>query len=564
MDQKDKDIEKLLTDLKTLPKETEWVEFKNNYYDPQEIGEYISALSNSACLHNKANGYLVFGIEDETHNVVGTHFKPKQKKVGNEELENWLARLLNPRIDFVIYEFQDTGKQIVLFEIDATVNTPVKFRGIDYIRVGSYKKKLSDHLEKERKIWKKKIEYDWSAQTCKGATIDDLDEGAIQKARTEYKNKNPRLAKEVDTWDNTTFLNKAKVTIEGRITRTAIILLGKDESTHLLSPSVAQMTWILKDEHNIEKDYTHFGPPFLLNIEKVFNKIRNINYRYLPDGTLFPIEISQYDSWVIREALHNCIAHQDYELKGKINIVENPGELIFSNLGSFIPGSVEAVIKSDAPPPGRYRNLFLAQAMVSLNMIDTIGSGIRKMFLSQRQRFFPLPDYYLTQPEKVIVKIQGKILDENYTRLLIENADLDLTTVILLDKVQKQIKLSKDEHRFLKSKKLIEGRYPNLFVSSKIASVTGEKAKHIKYRGFDKKYYQDLVVAFIKEHGSVTRKEINDLLLSKLSDIMSQEQKMTKINNMLTEMSGRLKIIKNIGSRKVPCWVFNNTNKSKK
>ncbi|KAF5428677.1 ATP-dependent DNA helicase RecG, partial [Candidatus Methanophagaceae archaeon] len=138
------------------------------------------------------------------------------------------------------------------------------------------------------------------------------------------------------------------------------------------------------DEHNQEKDYAHFGPPFILNVEKVFAKVRNLNYRYLPDGRLFPLELTQYDSWVIREVLHNCIAHQDYELTGRINVVEKPDELLFTNLGHFIPGDVETVIQQDSPPD-IYRNPFLANAMVNLNMIDTIGSGIKKMFLKQKR-----------------------------------------------------------------------------------------------------------------------------------------------------------------------------------
>ena len=145
----------LIEELRALPKETEWVEFKKNYYDPQLIGEYISALSNSACLENKEYGYLVFGIENETHALVGTSFNPKQKKVGNQELENWLAILLHPKIDFKIFEIVYQDKFIVIFQIDATINTPVRFKGEAYIRVGSYKKKLKDHPEKERKIWQK-------------------------------------------------------------------------------------------------------------------------------------------------------------------------------------------------------------------------------------------------------------------------------------------------------------------------------------------------------------------------------------------------------------------------
>ncbi len=189
-------------------------------------------------------------------------------------------------------------------------------------------------------------------------------------------------------------------------------------------------------------------------------------------------------------------------------------------------------------------------------MIETIGGGIKKMFLKQKQRFFPLPDYDLTQLDRIVVKIQGKILNDNYTRLLIEDTAMDLAIAILLDKVQKQIKLSKDEHSLLKSKKLIEGRYPNLFVVSRIASVTGEKAKYIKYRGFDKDHYQNLIIMFIEKYGSATREEIDDLLFEKLPDILTKEQKATKINNMLSEMTGKLTTIKNIGSKKKSRWVL--------
>jgi len=505
-------------------------------------------------LHEKKNAYLVFGIENKTHEVLGTKFKPKHHKVGNEELENWLVRLLKPRIDFRIYQFNYNNKPIAIFEIDPAQHIPVKFKGIAYVRVGSYTKKMSDFPEKERKIWKKEAAYDWSAQICEKAKISDLEPKAISKAKKEYKQKYSNLSDEIVRWDRGTFLNKAKLTINGKITNTAIILLGKSESEHFISPSVAKITWIVKDANNVEKDYEHFGPPLILNAERVFTKIRNLKYRYLADETLFPTEINQYDPWVIREALHNCIAHQDYELNGKINLVEKPDELIFSNVGSFIPENIETVIKPDWAPE-IYRNRFLTTAMVGLNMIDTIGSGIRKMFKTQMERFFPLPDYDLTQAERVSVKIQGRILNENYTRLLIKNRDIDLPTVMLLDKVQKRIRLSKEEHKFLKSRKLVEGRYPNLFVSSHIAAATGEKARYIRYRAFDKKYYQDMIIEFIKENGSASRKDINDLILNKLPEILTEKQKKSKINNVLTEMS-RKDSIKNTGSRKRSQWVL--------
>ena len=458
-------VKSLLEQLRKLPMETEWAEFKVNNFEPQAIGEYISALSNAACLHKKKKAYLVFGIENETHNIVGTKFKPKKKKVGNQELENWLITQLSPGIDFVIHEVQVNGNSVVIFEIDAAGNAPVKFKGKAFIRVGSYKQPIAKFPEKERKIWTSQPGFDWSAQICDGATINDLDPKAILKAREEYKQKHPHLADEVTLWDDRVFLNKAKVTIEDGITRTALILLGKEDSYHFLIPAAPQISWILKDENNIEKDYAHFSQPFILNIEKVFNKIRNLNYRYMPDGTLFPIEITQYDPWVIREALHNCIAHQDYELKGRIHVVEKPDQLIFSNLGHFIPGRVETVLEKDAPSDV-YRNLFLANAMVNLNMIDTIGSGIKKMFLEQRKRFFPLPDFDLSQEDKTVVKIFGKILDKNYSQLLMKNSNLSLKEVFLLDKVQKNISIKEDEYEQLKKLELVNGGYPNTKVIS--------------------------------------------------------------------------------------------------
>ncbi|MBI5744138.1 MAG: ATP-binding protein [Elusimicrobia bacterium] len=142
-----------LPELLALPAETEWVEFKHNNSNPQEIGEYISSLSNSACLHKKDRGYLIFGVENDTHRVIGTTFNPAIEKKGNEALENWICHLLDPKIDFKIFQLQYQGKGLVVFCVDPANERPVKFSGTAYIRVGSYQKKLSDHPEKERKIW---------------------------------------------------------------------------------------------------------------------------------------------------------------------------------------------------------------------------------------------------------------------------------------------------------------------------------------------------------------------------------------------------------------------------
>jgi len=193
------------------------------------------------------------------------------------------------------------------------------------------------------------------------------------------------------------------------------------------------------------------------------------------------------------------------------------------------------MIQSDSPPE-IYRNPFLAQAMVNLNMIDTVGSGIKRMFIRQKDRSFPMPDYDLKKSNKVSVKIVGKILDENYTQMLLNNRNLDLMSVIALDKVQKKQQLDTDTFQRLKKQRLIEGRRPNLFVSAEIASVTDEKATYIKNRAFDKEHYKKMVLAFLKKYNEASRRDLDKLLMDKLSNALDSKQKNSFITNLLQEM----------------------------
>ncbi|MBS1854933.1 MAG: putative DNA binding domain-containing protein [Acidobacteria bacterium] len=531
------ELQAKLDELLRLPTETEWAEFKHNNDNPQEIGEYLSALSNGAALHGRRRGYMVWGVEDGSHAVLGTTFRPKRAKKGNEDLESWLLRLLEPRIDFTIHEFERDGAHIILFAVQAANSTPVRFSGEAYIRVGSYKKKLRDFPEKERGLWQILSEPpgDWSAQVVESATRADLDPAALAFARAQYRQKHPQQAAEVDSWDDSTFLNKARVCVAGKLTRAALLLLGTAESGHLLSPAQSRITWVLRDEKNQEKDYQHFDSPLILAGDKVLQRIRNLTIRHLPSGTLFPYEVTQYDPWVMRETLHNAIAHQDYSMNGRINVVETPDALLFTNVGSFIPGTVEEMIRSDAPPEV-YRNPFLAQTMVNLNMIDTIGSGIKRMFTRQRERSFPMPDYELDDPKKVVVRLTGQILDENYTQLLLSQVELDLMDVIALDKVQKKRAIDEESFKRLRARRLIEGRRPNLFVSAKIAAATGDKAAYIRNRAFDKSHYKKMVVAYLNKFGEATRADFNELLVGKLSDALEPNQKTRFVGNLLQEM----------------------------
>lgn len=548
------ELSALLDRLCAEPRETEWLEFKANRHEPQALGEYLSALANSACLLGVPRAYLVFGIEDGSHAVVGTTFDPlAEKGHGNQLLPLWLSLGLQPNVGFEIHPFTHQGRRVVLFEVHPAFDRPVKFYGTAFVRDGTSKTELAKYPEKERAIWGRRI--DWSAQVCEQASLDDLLPEAVTKARKEFVTKFPSQADEVAAWDDQTFLNKAKLTVRGAITHTALLLLGRPEASTMLAPAVARISWLLKNERNEDLDYEHFGPPFLLNVDKVLARIRNLTLRELPDGTLFPVELTQYDPWVIREALHNCIAHQDYGLRGRAQVVEMPDHLLLTNLGSFLPGRVEKVIEQDAPLE-IYRNPFLAEAMVNLNMIDTQGGGIKRMFLKQRQRFFPMPDYDLSQSDRVVVSLGGRILDGRYTRLLMSQTDLSLDTIILLDKVQKGQRIAADDAKQLKAGLLVEGRYPNLIVAGKVAAATGDKAHHIRHRGFDNRYYRDLIVDLVRAHQPVSREEIDKLLMDKLPEVLTPEQKANRVHNLITSLSG--KRIRNAGSRQAPQWVLIN------
>lgn len=541
----------LIDRLRALPTETEWFELKRSRYEPQQLGEYLSALANAACLSGQPRGYLVFGIDDATHAVVGTHFDPYSTKgKGNQDLLPWLAAGLWPNTGFEPHVVAHPDGRVVLFEIGPANGEPVGFYGTPYIRVGTSKTELGKHPEKARALWTRGR--DWSAEVCAAASLADLDPDAVAKAREQFVVKHPGQAASVTGWDDTTFLNKGRVLKQGAVTNAALLLLGRPESATLLSPAVAKISWILKDASNRELDYEHFGPPFLLAGDRLLKRIRNLIVRALPSGTLFPQEIAQYDPWVIREALHNAVAHQDYRRHGRITVVEFPDRVLVTNVGDFLPGDVETVIRQDAPQ-ALYRNPFLADAMVELNLIDTQGGGIKRMFETQRRRWFPLPDYDLSAPGQVAVSLSGRILDERYTRLLMERTDLDLGQVMLLDRVQKGQRIDRDEHRLLKSSGLVEGRYPNVIVASAVARAAGEAGRHIRERGFDKRYYLDLILALVREHQPVDRKDVDQLLLTKLPDRLSQEQKLRKVHNLLQELR-RSGLIDNRGSRSKPQW----------
>jgi ATP-dependent DNA helicase RecG len=546
------DISQKLKTLLELPAENEVVEFKeaNNSYDFRRLGKYFSALSNEANLKRQLAAWLIFGVSDY-RKVKGSNYRADRKALDN--LKKELADKTTNRITFVeIHEIQYEGKRVILFEIPAAPQgIPIAFDGHYYGREGEALSPLN--LEEIERIRAQSTLEDWSAAIVRNANLDDLDDEALRVARVNYKSKFAGKTEEVNTWDTRTFLNKAKLTIKGQLTRTALLLLGKEESDHFLSPADPKIRWLLKDHSGNDRDYALFGPPLLLAVDKVYAKIRNLKYRYLPEGTLFPEEIDQYEPYAIREALNNCIAHQDYTLAGRINVVEGEESLTFTNLGSFVAGDVRRVVIEDAPAE-YYRNRFLANAMFNLKMVDTAGGGIRKLFRFQADRFFPLPDYDISE-QRVKLILTGKVLNIAYARSLATSSDLDLIDIMALDKVQKGLSLNDGEEKRLKAKSLIEGRKPNFYIAKPIAQKIGQKASYSKNKAFDNQYYLDLICKAIQEHGSLTRQDINDLLWNKLPDWMNDTQKTYKVGNLLSDLK-RKNQIRNDGTKKKSMWVF--------
>ncbi len=543
-----------LDQLLMLPHETEWVEFKEakKQYDFNKLGKYFSALSNEANLKNQACSWLVFGVVDNDRSVCGSRFRGDSIDLNN--LKQEVATQTNGNLTFLdIYVVTHPEGRVVMFQIPpAPQGVPTTWKGHWYGRHGESIGALN--LQELEEIRSQAMTDDWSAKVCANATLDDLDPQAIAIARANFhaKNKNRLYAPDIDSWSVETFLDRAKITTGGQVTRTALLLLGRPESVHHLQPAIAQITWRLNAE---EQAYEHFGPPFLMTTGDLYSRIRNTMQKIDVFNQLVPLEVLKYEKWVVLEALHNAIVHQDYGLQSRVIVTETIDQLQFDSAGRFFEGNLADYTLGDRIPQ-RYRNRFLADAMVNINMIDTMGYGIRKMFTEQRKRFYPLPDIDTSNPDKVSVTIYGKVIDPHYTVALMEHRDLQLESVILLDKVQKGHAIDRGEVKRLRRQRLVEGRYPKLFVAARIASATDDRAQYIKNRAFDDAYYKQMVIKYLKKYGHASRKDIDVLLIDKLSDVLDEKQRRNKVRNLLHAMSRRDKTIQNVGSGKSSKWIL--------
>lgn len=520
--------------------ENEVGEFKKaeNNFDFDDLGKYFSALSNEANLRGLDFAWLIFGYDEKKHEIVGTSYKNGEGALNNLK-HDFSQHTTDGQTFREIIPIEVDGKRILMFKIPASPrNIVMKWKGIAYGRDGESLKPLNQ--SKQDEIRRQTPAPDWSAEIVPDATIEDLDEVAIAKARKMFKKVHSRIPiEEVNRWSTEEFLSKCELMVNGKLTRAAIILLGKMFSDSKLRPAVAEVTWTLRDEKQDVVDYEHFSVPFILTVDEILAKIHNLTLREMPGGTLFPDTMKQYDDYTIREALHNCIAHQDYTLRQRINFVENPGFLYYANGGSFIPGTLENALATNGPQRF-FRNACLCKAMVHFNMIDTVSRGIKKMFTEQMERRFPMPDYEIDNEKKeVAVRIYGNAINERYTKLLKDNDNLTLHDCISLDAIQKGHRIDDEIAQDLLKRGLIEGEVPNYTISLGVAKASRQLPQYTKAKGLDKARLKQMVQQLLQNAGKdgARREIIYDYLKDLLPSNKSQEQQLRYLGRLLVEMN---------------------------
>ena len=529
--------------LREYPQENarcEWKEFKNlkNSFCGDEKNDVISYVS---AIANMDGGDLVIGVHDKTLEIVGTDTYNYDKQKAILRLTERCVNLSTE--DLYIDEFitDDTNRKVWVIHIPKHLpKRPVFAHNKAWQRIEDSLVEMT--TERMSTILDEPIfsETDWSTQIVSDATIDDLDEVAIAKARMMFKKVHSRIPEaEVNAWTVETFLSKCGIMKNGGITRAAIILLGKYESAFKLRPAVVQVTWTRRDEKQDVVDYEHFTVPFILTVDEILSKIENLTMREMPGGTLFPDTMKQYDDYTIREALHNCIAHQDYTMQQRINFVENPTYLYYSNAGSFIPGTLENALTNEEPQ-AYFRNECLCRAMVDFNMIDTVSRGIKKMFKEQWRRHFPMPDYEIdAKNRKVSVRIYGNEINKQYTNLLKTNDSLTLWDCISLDAVQKGRTIHEDVAQNLLNRGLIEGEAPNYTISLGIAKATNQLQGYTKQKGLDKEKMKQMILQYLKNAGTdgAKRDSIYEYIKDVMPQVKTHEQQLRLLGDILSALS---------------------------
>ena len=395
------------------------------------------------------------------------------------------------------------------------------------------------------------IGQDWSAAVVPGATLAELDPEALALARRQFASKHAkqRWAPEIANWNDATLLDRARLTVHGQLTRSALLLLGRTDSASRLLQHPAEILWKAPQEREAHP----FGPPFLLTTSDVMARIRNPMIKLFPDSQLIPVQVLRYETRLVLEALHNTLAHQDYERSERVVLEEWPSRLRLESAGSFVDGRPQDYFTGERTP-SLYRNPWLAAAMNEIGMIDKAGFGISDMVKIQRERFLPLPDYNGSDERKTVFNVMGQSLSLDYSRLLMREPGLDLATVLLLDLLQKGHPLTREQRHQLRQLGLAEGRGARTTISAGVAAATGREAQYVNAAGLDNQHYRALLLKLLSM-GPQPRAAINQLLLSKLPDtIVGEARRLAFIKELLQDMHRRGEIENVGGATKAARW----------
>ena len=401
----------LLKELVKYSKETEWVEFKHNKANPEEIGEYISALSNGAALHGKNSAYMVWGIDDGSHEVLGTTFDPVATKIGEEEIENWLLRLLDPKIEFHFHALEIDEVKVVILEVAAAFRHPVRFKNIEYIRIGSYKKKLKEYPEKERKLWRifdnvpfeKQIAAEQLGESDVLELIDypayfDLLRIPLPEGRSgilEALSADGLIIKnESGVWD---------------ITNISAILFAKDLSQFKGLSRKAIRVIQYESTNKIKTVREQMGKKgYACGFEGLISYINSI----LPTNEIIKHALREtvpmYPELAIRELVANALIHQDFFQSGTGPMIE-----IYSNRIEITNPGLPLVPTDrflDTPP--KSRNEALASLMRRIGICEERGSGIDKVVFETELYQLPAPFFTESIEHTIAILFAHKKLKE--------------------------------------------------------------------------------------------------------------------------------------------------------
>ena len=526
-----------LTELRGLPSETEWVEFKQDNDAPNEIGEYISALSNGAALCHQPSGWLIWGVENATHCIVGTNVNLKMRKAkGNEDLEPWLLRLLEPRINFVIHTALELPEgRVVMLEVPAARTRPVRFINEAYVRVGSYKKKLRDYPEKERKLWNSALlQADLSARPVEGAALEDLD--PVERARLrQFIEANNGDAALLELGDDELDGALGLTVREGdhRVpTLTGLLLIGREARLRELVPTHEVAFQVLEGEEVRTNEFRR--TPLVRLVEWLETSFTAINIEEEVQIGLFRVPVPRVDRRAFREGVLNALVHRDHAQTGAVHVRFDAESLVISSPGGFVHGVTVSNLLTTEPRP---RNPNLADAMKRIGLVERTGRGVDLIYRGLLRYGRARPDYSRSDADGVVLRIATSPADHAFLKLVVDEErsrrgalPLDsllalsvlrerrrVTTAEIATAVQKDEGAAKSTLEALIERGFVEprgtGRGRTYTLSASLYASEGRRTAFTLQSGFEAAQQEALVVNFARQHGKVRRADVVELCM---------------------------------------------------